>query len=189
MSMKTKTFLSSCSCLSKVQGSKEKRVRRINDTVSELRTQITLQFAKSVGRAAGSTRQPADATGVRGGFTVVELVIATVIAGIIIPAVAIAINNLSAVSHRARDLATANMIAQNKVESLRSAGYNSINNGNVDFTSELPNNMGSPKSASYTISTPETGIKQVDIYISYTDYGAPQNLTFRTYISELGVGQ
>jgi len=188
--MKTKTFLSSCSCLSKAQGSKEKRVRPINDTLSELRTQITRQFAKSVGRAAGPARQPADATGARGGFTVVELVIATVIAGIIIPAVAIAINNLAAVSHRARDLATANMIAQNKVESLRSAGYNSINTGSVDFTSELPSDMGSPKSASYVVSAPETGVKQVDVYVSYTDYGsAPQNLTFRTYISELGVGQ
>jgi prepilin-type N-terminal cleavage/methylation domain-containing protein len=91
------------------------------------------------------------------GFTIVELVVTIVIAGIIIPAVAIALNNLTAINHRARDLAIANTIAQNKVETLRSIGYNSVATGTVDFSSELPGSMGAPKSASYTISTPTTG--------------------------------
>jgi type II secretory pathway pseudopilin PulG len=129
------------------------------------------------------------------GFTIVELVVTIVIAGIIIPSVAIALNNLAAVNHRARDYALANDIAQNKVETLRSDGYNSINEGTVDFSNELPSSMGSPKSASYTVTTPVaagnpvTGEKQIDINISFTEYNSPRNLTFRTYISELGVGQ
>jgi prepilin-type N-terminal cleavage/methylation domain-containing protein len=123
------------------------------------------------------------------GFTIVELVVTIVIAGIIIPAVAIALNNLTAINHRARDLAIANTIAQNKVETLRSIGYNSVATGTVDFSSELPGSMGAPKSASYTISTPTTGEKQIDINISYTDYNTTHNLKYRTYISELGVGQ
>jgi prepilin-type N-terminal cleavage/methylation domain-containing protein len=123
------------------------------------------------------------------GFTVVELVVSIVVAGIIIPSVALALNNLAAINHRARDLALANTIAQNKVETLRSIGYNSITSGTVNFSSELPISMGGPKSASYTISTPVTGEKQVDVNITYTDYGATRNLAFRTYISELGVGQ
>jgi prepilin-type N-terminal cleavage/methylation domain-containing protein len=129
------------------------------------------------------------------GFTVVELVVTIVIAGIIIPSVAIALNNLAAINHRARDYALANTIAQNKVETLRSDGYNSINNGVVNFSNELPAAMGSPKSASYTVSTPVvggnpvTGEKQIDISISFTEYNATRSLSFRTYISELGVGQ
>lgn len=123
------------------------------------------------------------------GFTIVELVVTVVIAGIIIPAVALALNNLAAINHRARDYALANDIAQNKVETLRSDGYNSINIGTVDFSNELPASMGSPKSASYTISSPAAGEKQVDISISFTEYNATRNLKFRTYISELGVGQ
>lgn len=38
---------------SEVQGSQEKRTKRINDTLSESRTQLTQQFAGSTGKAAG----------------------------------------------------------------------------------------------------------------------------------------
>ena len=123
------------------------------------------------------------------GFTIVELVVTIVIAGFIIPAVAVALSQLAVINHRARDLALATTLTQNKVETLRSNGYNSINNGTTDFSTELPSSMGSPKSASYTVTTPRTGVKQVDINISFTEYKSTRSLTFRTYISELGVGQ
>lgn len=130
-----------------------------------------------------------DITGRSRGFTVAELVITIVIMGFIIPAIALALTNLTVINNKARDLTLTNMVAQNKVETLRSIGYNSINNGTVSFSAELPGTIGSPKSASYTITTPQTGLKQVDVNISYTVYGATRNLSYRTYISELGVGQ
>jgi prepilin-type N-terminal cleavage/methylation domain-containing protein len=125
------------------------------------------------------------------GFTIVELATAIVVMGIIIPAVSIALTNLAVVNHQARDQALANFIAQNKVESLRSIGFNALNAGTTDFSASLPNIMGSPKSASYTITndTPTTGVKQIDISISYTEYKKTRNLSYRTYVSELGVGQ
>jgi prepilin-type N-terminal cleavage/methylation domain-containing protein len=125
------------------------------------------------------------------GFTIVELVVAIVLAGIIVPAVAIAISNLTAINYRARDLALASTLAQYKAENLRSNGYNALSAGTQSFTAELPNSIGSPKSASYTITnnTPSNGVKQVDINISYTEYKVTRNLAYRTYISELGVGQ
>jgi prepilin-type N-terminal cleavage/methylation domain-containing protein len=123
------------------------------------------------------------------GFTIVELVVTIVVAGFIIPAVALALTNLSVVNKIARDKTLANMLVQNKAETLRSAGYNSLSDGTTSFVSELPNTMGSPRSASYTISSPTTGIKQVDITISFTEYHNSKSLSFRTYISELGVGQ
>jgi prepilin-type N-terminal cleavage/methylation domain-containing protein len=123
------------------------------------------------------------------GFTIVELVTTIVIAGFIIPAVAVALSQLAVINHRARDLALANTLAQNKVETLRSNGYNSISDGTVSFSSELPSSMDGPKSASYTITTPRTGVKQVDISISFTEYHSNRSLAYRTYISELGVGQ
>jgi prepilin-type N-terminal cleavage/methylation domain-containing protein len=125
----------------------------------------------------------------RAGFTIAELVITIVLMGIIIPAIALALTNLSVVNYQARDLALANMIAQNKVETLRSAGYNSVSIGTQNFTAELPASMGKQRTASYSVSLPQTGIKQVDINISYTEYKSTKNLAFRTYISELGVGQ
>jgi prepilin-type N-terminal cleavage/methylation domain-containing protein len=123
------------------------------------------------------------------GFTIVELIVSIVLIGFIVPAVAIALTNLTVLNARARDLTLANMVAQNKVETLRSAGYNSVNNGTVSFTTDLPNVLGGPKSASYTVTTPQTGIKQIDINISYTEFKSTHSLAYRTYISELGVGQ
>jgi prepilin-type N-terminal cleavage/methylation domain-containing protein len=123
------------------------------------------------------------------GFTIVELMITVVVAGFIIPAVAVAITNLAIVNKVARDQALANMIVQNKVETLRSAGFNSVNNGTTSFVAELPSVMGSPKSASYTVSTPQTGIKLISVSLSYTEYHRTKNLAYKTYISELGVGQ
>ena len=123
------------------------------------------------------------------GFTIVELIITIVIMGFIIPAVAIGLTILAVINNRSRDLVLANMVAQNKVEILRGAGYNSINTGTITFTSELPNSLGSPKSASYTVTTPQTGVKQIDVNISYTEYKNTRNVAYRTYIGELGVGQ
>jgi prepilin-type N-terminal cleavage/methylation domain-containing protein len=123
------------------------------------------------------------------GFTIIELVVTIVIAGIIIPAVAVALTNLSVVNKVARDKALANMIVQNKVETLRSSGFNSLSDGTTSFVAELPNTIGSPRSASYTVSTPATGIKQIDLSVSFTEYRVTKSLSFRTYISELGVGQ
>lgn len=43
-----------------VQGGQEKRAKRINDTRSESRTQLTQQFAGNIGQAAGSASQQSD---------------------------------------------------------------------------------------------------------------------------------
>jgi prepilin-type N-terminal cleavage/methylation domain-containing protein len=123
------------------------------------------------------------------GFTVVELLVTVVIAGVIIPAVALALSNLSVVNKLARDQALANALVQNKTEFLRSKGYNALSLGTTTFTSELPTTIGTPSSATYTISSPSTGIKQINIDISFTEYRTTKTLSYRTYISELGVGQ
>jgi prepilin-type N-terminal cleavage/methylation domain-containing protein len=123
------------------------------------------------------------------GFTVVELLVTVVIAGVIIPAVALALSNLSVVNKLARDQALANALVQNKTEFLRSKGYNALSLGTTTFTSELPTTIGTPSSATYTISSPSAGIKQINIDISFTEYRTTKTLSYRTYISELGVGQ
>lgn len=123
------------------------------------------------------------------GFTVVELVVAIGLFGIIVPAVAIGLSNLAVIQNRARDLTLVNMLAQNKIETLRSAGYNSVTTGTTSFSGELPNVLSAPKSAQYVVTQPQTGIKQIDVTISYSEYGGAKTVSYRTLISELGVGQ
>jgi prepilin-type N-terminal cleavage/methylation domain-containing protein len=123
------------------------------------------------------------------GFTIVELMISVVLAGIIIPAVATALSSLAVINKVSRDQALTNALVQNKTEYLRSIGYNAVAVGTTSFTGEMSGTIGSPKSASYTVSSPTTGVKQIDISVSFTEYRTTKNLAYRTYISELGVGQ
>lgn len=123
------------------------------------------------------------------GFTIVELLITIGICGIIIPVLAAALSSLAVLNNRSRDLALVNMLAQNKAELLRSSGFNSIPVGTVDFTTDLPSLLASPKSASYTVTNVDPSIKEVVISISYKDYGNTRNIQYKTLISEIGVGQ
>lgn len=123
------------------------------------------------------------------GFTIVEVLIALGLFAIVVPLFTVAITSLTAINNRARDLTLANMVAQNKIEILRSAGYNSISEGTVDFTSELPSTLAEPRSASYEVTAPATGVKAVSVTISYKDYKNTNTVQYETIISELGVGQ
>lgn len=123
------------------------------------------------------------------GFTIVEVLVVIALFAILIPALSLGITNLTAINNRARDLSLANMIAQNKIEQLRSTGYNSIPTGTTSFSSELPATLAQPNSASYTVDNSVNGIKQITIDISYRDYQQTKAVTYRSIISEIGVGQ
>jgi prepilin-type N-terminal cleavage/methylation domain-containing protein len=123
------------------------------------------------------------------GFTIIELLITIAVVGILVPTLAGFINTLNRFNDRARDLTLVNSLAENKVESLRSIGYSGITAGTTSFDGELPATLGSPRSAIYTVTTPNTGIKQVDLSISYNDHGTTQTVNYRTFVGELGVGQ
>lgn len=123
------------------------------------------------------------------GFTVLEVILATAVAGFIFLGIGGMINTLNVVNDRARDLTLANALAENKVETLRSAGFGGLSDGVVDFTAELPDTLAPPRAATYSISSPESNLRQVDINITYSDRGQPRSLDYRTYIGELGIGQ
>jgi len=118
-----------------------------------------------------------------------ELLVAIAIFALVIPALSLGVRNLIVLNNRARDLSLVSLAAENKTEQLRSAGYNSLPLGTVDFSGELPTEISNPKSASYTVTSPEDGIKEVTITISYWDYSTTKSRNYKTIVSELGVGQ
>ena len=123
------------------------------------------------------------------GFTIIELLIAIAVVGILVPTLIGFVTTLNRFNDRARDMAVVNALVENKVESLRSIGFSGISEGTTSFANELPNTIGSPRTATYTVTTPNAGIRQIDISVSYDDHGMQQLTTYRTYIGELGVGQ
>lgn len=100
------------------------------------------------------------------------------------------LTNLNAINDRARDVMLANSIAENKIESLRSGDFVALSDGTVDFSDELPATFGSPRSASYIVSTLNVAVKQVDIEITYAPNSlSSETFNYTSYIGELGVGQ
>jgi type II secretory pathway pseudopilin PulG len=124
-----------------------------------------------------------------GGFTVIEVMMGIGLFAVVAPSIILAIVSINGVNDRAADLTYANIIAERKIESIRSAGYNSLNPGTVDFVSELPPSLRAPRSASYTVTLPVTGVKEVAIQITYTDQTGLRELRYSSLISELGVAQ
>jgi type II secretory pathway pseudopilin PulG len=123
------------------------------------------------------------------GFTVVEMLLGIALFGIIIPTIILAMNAVSMLNENSKDLAIANIYAENKIEEFRSLGYNSLATGTTSVTAELPSALGKDRSGSYTVTTPVTGQKNISLTITIENRGRTKTLTYTTIIGELGVGQ
>lgn len=123
------------------------------------------------------------------GYTLVELITAMVIGTIMIGSAILILTNGQGLGQRHRDLVVVNAFAEKKVEALRSAGFLSLNNGTTNITSEMPSELQSPRSASLVTSTFSTGVKKIQVDLTYNDQGAARSYTYTTMIGELGVGQ
>lgn len=123
------------------------------------------------------------------GFTLVELLVTMIAAGILIGGLHTAYVAQTSTSARARDSVIANAYAEGKVEALRSKGFLGLTNGTTTLTSELPAELQSPKSGTMVISTQSTSVKRVVITVTYSDRGTARTYQYTTFIGELGVGQ
>lgn len=123
------------------------------------------------------------------GFTIVELLVTMFVGSILAGGVALFLAQHVHLAQRGRDVSVTNSFIENKVESLRSAGYLTLTNGTTTITSELPSELASPRSASMTISDESTAIKQIDLSVTYNDQGTARTYTYTTFVGELGVGQ
>jgi len=123
-----------------------------------------------------------------GGFTVVELLIAVGLVGVLVPSLYLAVNSINITNKRSRNIFLANVSVENKIEKLRSGGYNSIPTGELDFTNELPAELPKPNKALLKISASE-GKKIIDVSINFQDAGRQRSTQYKTIISETGIGQ
>ena len=126
------------------------------------------------------------------GFTMVELLVGLVVGSVLILSVSVVIINLTITNARARDLAVANTTVENKAEALRSEGFlvlSASGDGTYDWSGEVPSTIADPV-ATYTVdSTLEPGLIRIQIDLAYNDQGETRDLSYTTYVTELGVGQ
>lgn len=122
-------------------------------------------------------------------MTVVEIIVSLVVAGFLTLALHGIVTTHLYISQRNRDLVLANSFAEGQIEAQRSIGFLGLSNGSSDLTAQLPSELGSPRSATLTISSQAGDIKLLDLAISYSEQGRIQTFNYRTFVGELGVGQ
>lgn len=123
------------------------------------------------------------------GFTIAELIIAIAVGAIFATILSLILIDQARLSQQGRDITLANSYAETRIETLRSAGYLNLTNGSTDITSDLPSELKPPRSGILTISDYATGIKQIDLSITYNDQGTQRTSNYKTLVGELGVGQ
>src|SRR4051812_27548061 len=116
------------------------------------------------------------------GFSVVELILSMVVGVLFLLSLTQITNNYIILGRKSRDVTLSNSYAEGKIEALRNIGFNGISNGTTSLDSELPSQLPSPKSASLTISTPQTNLKKADLTITYSDRGSSRTSTYSVYI-------
>lgn len=124
------------------------------------------------------------------GFGLAELVTGIALFAI----VSLAIINLSTlilnVQTYSRYRESATLAAQKEIENLRNSNYTSLSDGQtIDFTSELPKILPAGKSGIAEISEPESGLKRVDVTITYTQSNNTKEIVLSAVIGELGITQ
>jgi prepilin-type N-terminal cleavage/methylation domain-containing protein len=124
------------------------------------------------------------------GFTIVELLVTTVIAGLVITAITSLFITIEASQRSTQLLETANRAAEQQVEALRNNNYNALQPGtNITFTNDLPSNLPAPKSGIAAISEPVTGLRRVDVTISYKDGSSTKQVKLSSLIGQIGISQ
>lgn len=130
------------------------------------------------------------------GFTLIELIVTIAVIGILLPVVIMFLNAINAMNGRANTLSTVNAYAENRIETFRSAGFQSvpITTGPVTFTGTeaLPEAVPKPRSATYEVTflaSGNTSVKKIVITTSFRSPTGTETKKYTTYLGELGVGQ
>ena len=125
-----------------------------------------------------------------GGFTLVELLVTIVVLGIIISSLGGLYYLMQIMEVQSQHLDLAIRSAHTEIEDLRNNGYDALDPGStINFTASLPPALPADKSGTATVSEPSSGLRRVDVTVSYTDYGKPQAVTLSSDIGIIGIRQ
>ncbi len=123
------------------------------------------------------------------GFTLIEVLVTVTFIAIASAAIIEIFISVERLNRQARNYTIVTQLAQQKVESYRNLAFGNIP-ASEDFTTSLPGNLGSPKSAttSFEDLTPaKSGLKQLNIAIYYTEGNTRKDIQVTTLITERGI--
>jgi Tfp pilus assembly protein PilV len=125
------------------------------------------------------------------GFTVIEFVVASMFIGIVVLALYSMFLGIKQVDRTTNDYTTATSVAQQLMEEYRDIPYSGIAVGTVDDTSSALGpypNLLSPRSATVDVTQVNaSGIKQVDVTVSWTDRTGYKTIHMTTQVADIGL--
>ncbi len=135
-------------------------------------------------------QQPKDQTQCSG-FTLIEVAVALVVAGLIIISLSNIFIAISVVQRQSDHLALATRSAEQEIESLRNSHYNTLVDSPppIDFTSQLPTALATPRSASVNVSEPSAGIKRLDVTITWQEGSRSKTIELSSLLGNIGIAQ
>ncbi len=124
------------------------------------------------------------------GYTLVELVITILVFGIVSGSVINLFTTIQQGHVRSNYLKSATYAAQREIESLRNSNYNSLTPGtDIDFTDTLPGILPPDKNGNVEVTEPISGLRRVDVTVTYTYQGKTQAVTLSSLIGVIGITQ
>jgi prepilin-type N-terminal cleavage/methylation domain-containing protein len=124
------------------------------------------------------------------GFTLIELIVTITVLGIVIAGLGGLYYAMQVAEVQSQHYDIAVRAARTEIEQLRNSGYSALTPGtNIDFTSSLPAAIPLGKHGTVAVSQPASDLRQVDVTITYTDYGKSQTVTLSSDIGVIGLGQ
>lgn len=122
------------------------------------------------------------------GFTIVELTVTIIFLGFVVLGISSLYLSIANIQRQSQYTEIANRAAQTEVESLRNSTYNQLVAGqDIDFTTQL---SGLPNATGTVVVTePESGLKRVDVTVSYNAGSQQHNVTLSSLIGVIGITQ
>jgi type II secretory pathway pseudopilin PulG len=126
----------------------------------------------------------------RAGFGIVEIVLAIALLGGLSLALTGMFRSILYIQSSATYQKSATLAAQRQIESLRNSNYNDLVSGStITFTSDLPTNLPSPKTGTVNVTEPVSGLKRVDVTVSYSHGTATKQVKVSSMIGIIGITQ
>lgn len=125
----------------------------------------------------------------KSGFTLIEMMITTMIMGLAVLFIATLFWQMQSIQTSSQHLDSATRAAQSEIEILRNNSYASLIAGStIDFSGSLPSNL--PKSSgTVKVSQTSSDLKRVDVTVSYYNGNDPEQITLSSTIGVIGIGQ
>jgi prepilin-type N-terminal cleavage/methylation domain-containing protein len=126
------------------------------------------------------------------GFSLLELIISAAVMSITFLAIFGFFNELRDLNRYANNLVVVNQVMHQQLELYRNTPYNNLANGTQSVASILTPypSLRSPRSANVVVTELEaSGLKQIDLTITYTDRGGLKTFSATTYVASRGVNK